>query len=130
MPSKLKNKHQQIFILLFLFSCLAACTPSEEPVPDVEVQCETDSITYAGTIVPILEANCYTCHDKNNAPYFADGIVLEGYASLKKQVDNKKLVGALRHQPGFAAMPRSLPQLPECTIQEIEAWVKAGAPDN
>ncbi len=121
---------RQTLVLFFLLFCQAACTSTDETVPDNNIQCETDSVTYSGTIVPILKNNCYTCHDKNNATAFAEGITLEGYENLKKQVDKERLIGAIRHKPGFSAMPRSLPQLPECTIQEIEKWIETGAPNN
>jgi hypothetical protein len=117
------------FILFSLFFYLMACTYNEEVAPD-DIHCDTDSVTYLGSIVPILQANCYTCHDKNNAPAFAEGIVLEGHDNIKEQVEKGRLLGAIRHQPGFTAMPRNLPRLPECTLQEIEAWVEAGASDN
>ena len=107
-----------------------SCATSEEIVPEDEPLCDLDSVTYAGTIVPILEANCYTCHDASNAPVFAEGIILEGYDNIMIQINKGRLLGAIRHQPGFTAMPRNLPQLPECTIREIETWVEAGAPDN
>jgi hypothetical protein len=118
-----------LFALLSLFCCLS-CSPSDEAVPEEDNLCHTDSVTYAGTIVPILETNCYTCHDASNAPTFAEGIILEGYDNIVIQVNKGRLLGAIRHQPGFTAMPRNLPQLPECTIREIETWVEAGAPDN
>lgn len=118
-----------LFVFFSLFCCLS-CSPTDEAVPENDKLCNTDSVTYAGTIVPILETNCYTCHDASNAPTFAEGIILEGYNNIMIQVNKGRLLGAIRHQPGFTAMPRNLPQLPECTIQEIETWVEAGAPDN
>jgi len=120
---------KSLFVAFLCFGCLA-CSSDSEPVPEKDFLCDTDSVTYSGTIVPILEANCYTCHDANNASTFADGILLEGYENLMVQVNKGRLLGALKHQPGFTAMPRNLPQLPDSTICKIEVWIAAGALDN
>jgi len=114
----------------FLFFGWLACSSDNEPVPDEDFLCDTDSLTYSGTIVPVLEANCYTCHDTNNATTFAEGIVLEGHENLMVQVNKGRLLGAIKHQPGFTAMPRNLPQLPDSVICVIERWIGTGAPDN
>lgn len=125
----LKLKGKKILIIVAFLSGWG-CSYDKGINPKDDTLCDVDSVTYSATIVPILEANCYTCHDASNAPDFAEGIVLEGYGNLMIQVNDKRLIGAIRHKPGFTAMPRELPQLPECTIREIETWVEAGAPDN
>ncbi len=118
------------FIFMLLLSMAASCAfNNEEDLYDNQ-NCDTEDVTYSGTIVPVLEANCYTCHDDENASVFASGIKLEGYAQLKLYVDNGRLLGAIKHAPGFSPMPRSAAQLPECTIRQIEAWVSRGALDN
>jgi len=116
-------------VAFLFFGCLA-CSSDNEPAPDEDSQCEIDSVTYSGTVVPILEANCYTCHDASNASAFAEGILLEGYENLMVQVNKGRLLGAIKHQPGFTAMPRNLPQLPDSIICKIEVWIEASAPEN
>jgi len=92
-----------------------------------EDTCKTDDMSYSNDIVPILEDNCYSCHDQANNQ---GGVTLEGYSNLKAYVDNGKLLGAIKHEPGFSEMPQDEPQLEQCQIDKIEAWIDQGALDN
>jgi len=87
----------------------------------------TDNITYRETILPILQRDCYTCHDNLTQN---GGISLEGYSKVLSTVDNGSLLGAIRHEQGFSAMPDGQPMLDNCTILKIEKWIEDGAPDN
>ena len=40
-----------------------------------------------------------------------------------------KLIGAIKHEPGFVAMPQSGGKLEDCDIEKMEAWIAAGAPE-
>lgn len=40
------------------------------------------------------------------------------------------LVGNIRHDAGFPAMPQGGAKLDDCKIALIKAWVDAGAPNN
>ena len=86
-----------------------------------------DSVTYQGTILPILQRDCYTCHDNLSQN---GGISLEGYPRVLATVDNGSLLGAIRHEQGYSAMPDNQPMLDACTIKKIEKWIDDGAPDN
>ena len=92
-----------------------------------EIDCDTQSATYSGMVQPILSNNCLVCH---SAAVNTAGITLEGYSNLKTYVDNGRFLGAIKHQPGFSSMPQGAPQLPDCDILKIEAWVLDGAPNN
>jgi hypothetical protein len=89
--------------------------------------CATGSVTYSGDVLPIIINNCYKCHD---AATNTANITLEGYANLKKFVNSGQFLGVIKHQPGFSFMPKDEPQLIECDIAKIEAWVLSGAPEN
>ncbi len=89
--------------------------------------CDTTSVTYSATIVPIILQNCSICHG-GDAPI--SGIQLEEYANIKVFAESGRLVGALRHLPGFTPMPKDRAPLPECQIRKIEMWVLDGAPNN
>jgi hypothetical protein len=90
-------------------------------------ECNLSDITYSTTVLPIIEDNCYRCHDAANN---FGGITLEGYERLKTMVDNGNLLGVIRHEAGFSSMPKNEPALLDCEIEKIEAWVNAGAPNN
>jgi len=115
------------FLLLITVLFTPACTYNVEEELYPDTGCDTDNITYSGTIVPILETTCFICH---GAGINTGGITLEGYDNLKKVVDNGRLLGAIRREAGFTPMPQDQPQLPDCTIEKIEIWVDAGALNN
>lgn len=97
----------------------------EELYPGMD--CDTMNMSYEMDIVPILSENCYECHSQavNTA-----NITLEGYQNLQEYVNDGRLLGAIKHQPGFSPMPKNAPQLVECEIQKIESWIESGAPNN
>ncbi|MEK7253943.1 MAG: hypothetical protein AAB316_04310 [Bacteroidota bacterium] len=99
----------------------------EELYPDTGGDCDLANVTYGGTILPILQSNCFSCHDAANNN---GGVTLEGYANLKIWVNNGYLLGAIRHESSFAPMPQGETKLLDCTIQKIEKWVSDGAPNN
>lgn len=114
------------FILLTICSWSACYYDVEEEIyPSIE--CDTNNVTYAATIVPLLQANCYSCH---SAAANLGNITIEGYSNLKRFVDNGQLLGSIRHEAGFSAMPKNQPQLVGCNIQKIEQWINDGALNN
>ena len=116
------------FFVPAFFVCLALGVMSCEYHNEEELYpCVPSTVTYSATIVPILEANCYECHDSQAIP---SGIVLEGYNNLKVMLDAGRVIGAIRHQSGFSAMPKDRGFLPECEILQIEKWVSEGYPNN
>jgi len=97
----------------------------EELYPDIT--CDTATRSYSAHIVPILQNNCYVCHSQAAN---LGNVTLEGYSNLKTYVNSGKLLGAIKHQQGFQAMPQGQPQLADCSIAQIEAWITDGALDN
>ncbi|MFT3827989.1 MAG: cytochrome c [Chitinophagaceae bacterium] len=89
--------------------------------------CDTVNMKYAANVLPIIQANCYSCHGNG---VVTSGINLDGYANLKIQVDNGNLVGVITHAAGYPAMPYNLPKLSDCNINIIKAWIARGAQNN
>lgn len=114
-------------ISALLFLSLQGCyyDVEEELYPDTG--CDTANVAYSTTVAPIIADNCLNCH--NRASNFGN-VTLEGHANLQQYAANGQLIGVLRRLDGFAPMPQGAPQLVECTIAKIEAWVADGAPDN
>lgn len=89
--------------------------------------CETDNITFSSTVKGVLTDWCYSCHQGVNPV----GVIrLETYAQVKFYVDNGKLLGTIRHDNGYLAMPDGGAKIPACDIEQIEKWVAEGALDN
>ena len=95
------------------------------PGPQV---CDTLNVSYQDDVVPILSTSCYSCHSNGNAPDFAFGITFEDYEDVV--AGSELILGAIKHQEGYPAMPKGAGQLDSCSISIIEAWVNAGTPDN
>lgn len=89
--------------------------------------CDTANVTFAGTIQPLLQANCYACHSQAAGQ---GGIILEGHANVVIRVNDGKLIGAISHASGFSPMPKNGQKLAECEIKRIQVWINAGAPNN
>ncbi len=116
------------FLAAFLVALgFSSCYYDVEEELYPKIDCDTENVTYSGTVQPILAGNCLVCH---SAAANTAGVTLEGYNSLKTYADNGRLLGAIKHQPGFPAMPQGAAQLPECDILKIEQWVADGAPNN
>lgn len=91
--------------------------------------CDTVNMKYATDVLPILQANCYSCHGNGNTAG-SGGISLDSYDGLKKYADNGYLAGNITHAAGYIGMPYGLPKLPDCEINTILDWIKRGAQNN
>lgn len=87
--------------------------------------CDTVGVTWTTDIEPLINTKCAVsgCH--------ANGTVapnLTGYTAVKAQADNGRLrARAIDGVPSF--MPAS-GKLPACDLADLDAWLRAGAPNN
>ncbi|RZJ89131.1 MAG: hypothetical protein EOO60_10360 [Hymenobacter sp.] len=96
------------------------------------------TVSYQANVLPILKQQCYRCHsaDKykvltSNTLNMEDFAALQYYATPANGRNNVSyLVGNIRHDPGFVAMPYDGGKLSDCEIATIKAWVDAGALSN
>jgi hypothetical protein len=115
-------------IVLFLLSLLTnSCYNDKEEILYPQSVCDTANITYGRSVVPVLSANCTSCHG-GNTPSAA--ISLDNYAGVKIMADNGKLTGAVTHSAGFSPMPKNSARLSDCNIIKIKNWIAAGALNN
>jgi hypothetical protein len=89
--------------------------------------CDTTAVSYSKQILPLLEDNCYTCHQGAAA---SSGIDLSNFATLQAHVANGDLVSAVTHTGTVTPMPYELPMLQSCEVNTIVAWVHQGALNN
>ena len=122
----MKKGHVLFFVTALMVSGLASCyyDNEEELYPN---GCNTSDVTYSSAIVSIMEANCLSCH--NNMSQNGN-VNLEGYDNILEYVEDGSLIGSMRHDPGFSRMPQGTPKLSNCTIDRVQAWIDAGAPNN
>ncbi|RYD71393.1 MAG: hypothetical protein EOP53_23760 [Sphingobacteriales bacterium] len=114
---------------MLIISGLSACyyDKEEELYPKDTNSCDTVNVSYSKTVLPMLQNQCYVCH---SAAAGQGNVVLEGFDKLKIFVDNGKFFGAISHSPGYSMMPQGGNKLPECTLNQIHAWINKGAPNN
>ncbi len=88
--------------------------------------CDSNNFTYSGAIAPLMQKYCIGCH---NAPTSKGGN-LTGYADVQNAAVNGKLIGNIKHLPGYNAMPTTGITLSDCEIAQVTKWVAAGALNN
>lgn len=111
-----------------LLGLAAGCTYSHgDPAPACDVPSET--ITYAGVISPIFEANCRRCHGTTVYNTLGGGYNFSDYQGIKGY-SSERILGCIKHLPNFPAMPQDGGKLSDCDIARIQRWIDAGKPNN
>lgn len=88
--------------------------------------CDTTTVTYSGTIAPIMASNCNSCHTVSSG----NGVITTDYTDLKVIVTNGKLVKSVNWTAGAIQMPLGGQKMPSCTLAKINKWVNSGALNN
>jgi hypothetical protein len=100
-----------------LFSC------TREKVTPTEIQCTT-IISFSNEVVPIIQANCISCHDQGNA---SGGFDFSSYTSISANAN--AILNSMKAN-GYQLMPIGGPALPDATIQKVKCWIEQGKLDN
>ncbi len=122
-----------LFISLIVFiSIITGCYyDSEEALyPVVSTTCDLTNVTFSGTVVPILQASCLSCHSNSRAASSGAGIKLENYSDVVTTASNGQLMGAINHLNGYAAMPQGGGKLTDCEISKLQKWIDNGKLNN
>lgn len=88
--------------------------------------CDTTLFAYAANVQPIMDKYCTSCH---NGTTLSGGFSLTYYARVKEKADAGSLLGSIKHESGYPAMPPGS-FISDCEIKIIEKWIAAGAPEN
>lgn len=89
--------------------------------------CDTVDMSYTTNMVPIFQNNCYACHNSTDR---TAGYAMDSYDDLKSAIESGRLLGTIKHEQGYTSMPRFASKLDNCSINQIEAWINQGMPDN
>ena len=116
-------------IIVFQSSCYY---DNEEYLYPATADCNTDNMSYANDVWPVISSSCTGCHGGANP---SGGIKLENYTDVSGagaiQAGNYgSLYGAISHASGNSPMPKNSNKLPDCTISKIKAWIDQGMQDN
>ncbi len=115
----------RIAVPLLLLLPLAGCYYDKEEVLYPNSFCNTTNVTWSGTIQPLVTSRCASpgCHVPGG-----QSPDLSTYTAFKAQVDLGRVQArAIQGNPSF--MPAS-GKLPNCNIQQLQAWIDAGALNN
>ena len=132
LKNKINKRTESIVALftiavIFMLLTVSGCYNDKAEVIYPQTVCDTALVTYSNVVVPVLSANCYSCHG-GNTPSAA--IRLDTYAGAKQQVDNGRLWGAITHATSYAPMPKNSNMLNSCSLAKIRIWIASGAPNN
>jgi hypothetical protein len=122
------KKNYFIFSLLTLIALsFSSCyyDNEEELYPSV-ITCDTITVTYSKSVLPILTASCNGCH---SSPSGQGGIILDTYAKASQYANSGLLYGVISHTSGLP-MPKGGAKIDDCSIAKIKKWAAAGAPNN
>jgi uncharacterized membrane protein len=89
--------------------------------------CNLDAVSFASDIQPVINTNCRGCHSGANA---SGGVFLDDYQNIASVAQSGRLYGAVAHLAGYEPMPLGAGKLPQCAIDQINAWIQAGTPNN
>lgn len=110
-----------------ILAAVTACKISKEtPKTDTAVvkpalDCSTSGRTYS-SIKFIFDQNCISCHNYERT----GGYNFLSIADVKRAAQNGELLGTIKWQKGFSAMPQMAAQLDQAFIDQIECWIKHG----
>ncbi len=125
------KKQLLFFVIIFFCAAIIACSKENEQALKSNTPtgptCDTVNMKFTANVLPILSANCYSCHGNGRA---FGGVNLDTYTNVKSVATNGSLLGAITHASGFSPMPQNAAQLPECDINKIRSWINRGALNN
>ena len=135
-------------ILLFLNSCLyekesdLVVQIPPETICDTCTSCDTcdivnlcitektDSISFELHILPILETNCFGCHNEANANSKGSGYEFDTYTEISNFTKNGLILPQVKHESGATPMPYNKTKLDECSINTLQIWIEQGSLNN
>jgi hypothetical protein len=112
-----------IFTTIAITAIIAASCyyDSEEFLyPQLSTSCDTTTVTFAATIVPILNNNCYSCHSNTTAASLGNNVVANATA----------IAGSINHTGTWKPMPKNGGKIKACSLKQFDIWVAAGKPNN
>ena len=117
-----------MIIALLSITILSCYYDSEEVLYPELGSCDTTNVTFSGSVIPLVQNNCFTCHSNNNAASLGNNMKLETYSDISAK--ESLIISSIKMDGSSSPMPKNGPKLKDCLIQQFEIWVNNGAPDN
>jgi hypothetical protein len=97
---------------------------NNECIPD----CDPDAlVTFAEVVQPIVQNACEGCHSGNSP---SANLSLTNYSQISAIALRGGMMNSLNGTNGASLMPQNTSGLPQCQIDQIQAWINDGAPNN
>jgi hypothetical protein len=114
-------------ITIFSFFFISCYYDNEEALyPTLNNSCDTTNVIYSGTIVPILQSSCLTCHGTPTL-----GGTSRSLTTYSEVVANApRITGSIKQLSGFLAMPQNGGKIKSCSITQWDIWIRNGMPNN
>ncbi len=90
-----------------------------------EEECDTSNVSYTAPVSGIIQKHCLGCHSDNNP---LGGLSLQGYNNVVAVANDGRLIGTVKHEAGYPAMPKNSSKLSDCKILQLEIWTQNGTP--
>jgi hypothetical protein len=116
------------FVTILLYGASCYYDNEEALYPSVNATCDTANVTFSGTIVPLLDNNCLSCHSNAMAASAGNGIRLEDYANVQSRA--AVISGSINHSGTHSPMPKNGSKLKACLITQFDIWLRNGTPNN
>jgi hypothetical protein len=90
-----------------------------------EEDCDTLNLTYTSPVSGTIQKHCLGCHNDSNP---LGDLSLQGYDKVVTIANDGRLLGVVRHEAGYPAMPKNSSMLSDCKILQLEIWIENGTP--
>ncbi len=124
----MKKKFKYILagsIMLFIVDMtISACIKDKVQPAPIDATCN-DTISFANDILPIMQSNCTSCHNANNA---SGGYDLTNHAGVAQNTG--KLYGSILQDNSASSMPQGGNKIADSLIQKVYCWINQGAKNN
>ena len=115
------------FALAVLLLSLSMCyDDSEEELYPTLTECDAENVTYSGTIQPIIDNYCLSCHG-NNAATSGGNVFLRSYDEVYAQ--RVKILASIQ-STASNPMPKGTMGLSACAVSQFTKWNADGSPNN
>ena len=85
------------------------------------------SVSFNSNVLPVIDKYCFGCHNDADPQ---GGYSYSTYETTMKSVNDGTLLGSIRFENNFVAMPYKTNKMPNCDIEIIVAWVDQGVKNN
>jgi hypothetical protein len=119
-----------LFIITILTLIIGSCYYDSEEFlyPKLGNNCDTTNITFATSVISLLQNNCQSCHSNSNAATYGNNLKLQNYSDVYAKRAN--ILSSIKQNGATSPMPKGGAKMKDCIIREFEIWINNGAPNN